>query len=77
MEVCGWSVKNSISEDNNFERNAALAVWHGNIEEAVDILSRGSAFIRQLAEAGTATQDVNRPPYLLTLNYAEALDLLR
>ena len=27
-----------------YERSAALAVWHGNIEFAVDALERGSAF---------------------------------
>lgn len=76
MEVCGWSSQYSKFDDENFERSAALAVWHGNIEEAVAIINRSTAYIRHLVESGML-KDSNRPPSLLTLNYAEALDLLR
>ena len=73
--MCGWTAQQT-ADDNNFERSAALAVWHGNIEDAVDIINRGSAFIRHLIESGSQ-KDSNRPSSVLTLKYAEALDLLR
>jgi hypothetical protein len=77
LEICGWSLNDSNSfDEDNFERSAALAVWHGNIGEAVDIINRSSAYIRHLAESHMQ-KDSNRPLPLLTLNYAEALDLLR
>lgn len=73
MDVCGWS--NSF-DDDNFERSAALAVWHGNIEQAVDIINRSSAFIRHVVESGVH-DECDRPLPLMTTKYAEALDLLR
>ncbi len=73
MDLCGWS--NSFDNDN-FERCAALAIWHGNIEEAVDTINRSSSYIRHLAESGTQ-HNSDRPRLLLSLKYAEALDLLR
>jgi hypothetical protein len=74
LEACGWSNKNA--DDLNFERNAALAVWHGNIQDAVETLSDGSAYIRRVIQSDIGN-DISRPPSSLTSKYSEALDLLR
>ncbi|KAL3910619.1 MAG: hypothetical protein SGARI_002033 [Bacillariaceae sp.] len=76
LTACGWAGKFDLSivmaeceALGEFERSAALALWHENIGEAVVALQRGSQAVRlQLKESHT------RSPF--ALQYAESLDLI-
>lgn len=56
LTSCGWAGKRdaltdvlrSCEELGEFERSAALAVWHSDIGAAVDALQRGASSIREL-----------------------------
>ena len=56
---CGWSDSDSVIEVTNrcemageYERAAALAVWHDDLGSAVAILQRGANQIREMHSAG-------------------------
>jgi hypothetical protein len=54
-----------------YERSAALAVWHGDIEAGVDALQRGADYIRRQVEERNFTGDSR-----VSLKYAETLELV-
>jgi hypothetical protein len=76
LTACGWAGKFDLSivmaeceALGEFERSAALAVWHENVGAAVVALQRGSQSIRlQLKESNNVSPK--------TLQYAESLDLI-
>jgi len=54
-----------------YERSAALAVWHGDVGAAVEAFERGAAFVRaQLSDSR------HRRDPRLTARYAETLELV-
>jgi len=57
-----------------YERSAALAVWHGDIGAAVDALQRGSAFIQKQLSKNQKKKNGYKPHY--TSKYTETLDLV-
>jgi WD repeat-containing protein mio len=72
LASCGWagmfdlsSVMADCESQGEFERSAALAVWHGNIGAAVDALGRGAAV------HATMERNLN-----LSIKYAETLELV-
>eukprot|EP00980_Cylindrotheca_fusiformis_P020253 scaffold7328_cov145-Cylindrotheca_fusiformis.AAC.1 len=73
LASCGWAGKFSLAnvlgeceELGEYERSAALAVWHGDIGAAVKTLQRASEIVRHEAEGEGA----------VFLHYAETLDLI-
>ncbi|EED88181.1 hypothetical protein THAPSDRAFT_269896 [Thalassiosira pseudonana CCMP1335] len=56
LNACGWIKKYGVLRDlldecearGEFERSAALAIWHGNIGECVAALQRGAEDMREL-----------------------------
>jgi WD repeat-containing protein mio len=81
LTACGWAGKfdlvNVLAECEalgEYERSAAVAVWHGDIGAAVETLQRASDGIRlRLGEQdGTAMASLS----LVTAQYAETLDLI-
>lgn len=73
MTACGWAAKfdlvNVLGECEalgEYERSAALAVWHGNIGAAVKALQRASETVRLKSQSEAA----------VTPQYAETLDLI-
>jgi WD repeat-containing protein mio len=80
LTSCGWAGKQSIDvvmgecEDiGEYERAAALAVWHGDIGSAVDVLQRGSNFIRRQV---SNTDDETALQQRMSVNYAQLLELV-
>jgi WD repeat-containing protein mio len=72
LASCGWagmfdlgSVMADCESQGEFERSAALAVWHGDIGAAVDALERGAAV------HATTERNLN-----LSIKYAETLELV-
>ena len=61
-----------------FERSAALAVWHGDIGMAVEALQRGAAYIRGKLEAKKLDQESNygQNSSRMSSQYAETLELV-
>ncbi len=81
LTACGWkgrfNLKDILIECENmgqFERSAALAVWDGDLSEAVAALQRGADHIRTLAQEGKV--DCSRPARLSTSQYAETMQLI-
>lgn len=73
MASCGWAgildlldVLEDCESIGEFERSAALAVWHGDIGAAVQALQRASNAIRLRIQKGEAEKS----------SYAETLDLI-
>ena len=83
LNACGWTGKFGLRDclsdcesKGNFERSAALAVWHGDLGAAVSALQRGADGIRL-----NLTEDKERgKPYeqtgLASAQYAETLQLV-
>jgi hypothetical protein len=78
LTSCGWAGKfdliNVLAECETlgeFERSAALAVWHGDIGAAVGALQRASEAVR-LQLAGKKGSEIS----VVTPEYAETLDLI-
>lgn len=78
LTSCGWAGKFSLEivlaeceALGEYERSAALAVWHGDIGAAVEALQRASEAVRDNL-AGTKNLDSS----LSTPEYAETLDLI-
>jgi hypothetical protein len=79
LTSCGWAGKfdliNVLAECEalgEYERSAALAVWHGDIGAAVEALQRASGFVRLiLGEKKTGSAFSHATP-----RYAETLDLI-
>lgn len=77
LNACGW-IKNSygILQDlldecegrGEFERSAALAVWHGDLTSCVSALQRGAEDVRLLVEEGDASGSGHCGSYAETLN---------
>lgn len=80
LTSCGWAGKFSLvnvimeCEDlGEFERSAALSVWHGDIGAAVDALERGATFVRgQVSGDGSW----RKRGALAAPQYAELLELV-
>lgn len=80
MASCGWAGKADLTKilaeceaQGEYERSAALAVWHGDIGAAVDATQRGADYVRlKLASVDGAPLEDAR----MTLNYAETLALV-
>ncbi|KAL3809188.1 hypothetical protein ACHAXA_000707, partial [Cyclostephanos tholiformis] len=78
LYACGWigkygQLQNLLDEcegRGDFERSAALAVWHGDLNSCVLALQRGAEDVRALAEEGRA----NAPH--LSNKYSETLSLI-
>lgn len=77
LTACGWAGKfdltNVMAECEalgEFERSAALAVWHGDIRAAVEALQRASEEIR------AAVRERKNPLAGAAQQYAETLDLV-
>ena len=80
MTACGWAGKfdltNVLAECEalgEYERSAAVAVWHGDIGAAVETLQRASERIRLLPEGQREGSD---PSVFVSPDYAETLDLI-
>jgi len=57
LKACGWIKKRSIQDlldecesRGEFERSAALAVWHGDLNSCVTALQRGAEDVKALVE---------------------------
>ena len=80
LTSCGWAGKFSLinvlgecESLGEYERSAALAVWHGEIEAAVGSLERGADDIRlQLGDMRKPVPSDGR----VSLQYAETLELI-
>jgi WD repeat-containing protein mio len=77
LAVCGWAAKADLASLmaecealGDYERSAALAVWHGDIGAAVEALQRGADFIRSHFLDGRTQRDPRQ-----SLQYAETLEL--
>jgi hypothetical protein len=76
LASCGWAGKFDLDivmaeceTLGEFERSAALAVWHENVGDAVEALQRGAQEARhQLGKESNPSKS--------TLQYAETLDLI-
>lgn len=64
-------VLSNIESQGNFERSAALAVWHSNIREAVSALQRGAENYRV-----NAMKDEDNTVDSKNMQYAETLELV-
>lgn len=72
--ACGWTGRlialNDVMADcealGEFERSAALAVWHGDIGAAVEALQRGADVVRYQVASGTEYHNIS-PQYAETL----------
>ncbi len=78
LTSCGWAGKFSLEivlaeclSLKEFERSAALAVWHGDIGAAVEALQQASETVRGYRE-GKRNMNYSIP----TPEYAETLDLI-
>lgn len=78
LTSCGWAGKFNLinvlgeCEDlGEFERSAALAIWHGDIGAAVEAYERGAAFIRRRLSDGRRKKD-----HIFSQQYAETLELV-
>jgi hypothetical protein len=78
LTSCGWAGKFGLDVVlaecealGEYERSAALAVWHGDISAAVEALQRASGVVRDHL-AGKKTADFS----LASFQYAETLDLI-
>ena len=76
LTACGWAGKFDISKVmseceslGEYERSAALAVWHGSIGSGVEALQRAALLIRE--NGNIATGHISHPS-----QYAETLDLI-
>lgn len=85
LTFCGWAGKfdllNVLAECESlgeYERSAALAVWHGDIGSAVQALQRASKFARlqQQSLSGNSDSSASGGPPTEALQYAGSLDLL-
>ena len=78
MSACGWAGSETLADiqadceaSGEFERSAALAVWHGDIGAAVEALQRGTESIQSHAESEEAPDVLKFSP-----QYAETLQLV-
>jgi WD repeat-containing protein mio len=74
LATCGWaglfdlgSVMTDCESGGEYERSAALAVWHGNIGLAVDALERGSTYYA--SSSGNPKKDGRSTTYGETLEH--------
>lgn len=79
MTSCGWvgnfDLPNILGECESlgeYERSAALAVWHGDVGAAVDSLQRASDTIRRKGDVTAISGNGDEK----SLSYAETLDLV-
>ena len=78
LTSCGWAGKYGLDVVlaecealGEYERSAALAVWHGDISAAVEALQRASGVVRDHL-TGKKTTDFS----YASVHYAETLDLI-
>eukprot|EP00804_Cyclotella_cryptica_P030241 CCRYP_017117-RA/>CCRYP_017117-RA protein AED:0.04 eAED:0.04 QI:260/1/1/1/0.83/0.85/7/841/1309 len=86
LNACGWMKKygalRNLLDDcesrGEFERSAALAIWHGNLGECVAALQRGADEVRELAshQTGNRGGDSCSPTKASLEAYAETLSLI-
>ncbi|KAL7519277.1 hypothetical protein ACHAWX_004064 [Stephanocyclus meneghinianus] len=86
LNACGWvkkygALRNLLDDCESrgeFERSAALAIWHGNLGECVAALQRGAEEVRELASNQTGNrEDVSILRTKTSLEaYAETLSLI-
>jgi len=76
LTACGWvgkyglmAVLSECEQLDEYERSAALALWHGNLAYAVDALQRGADVVRQLV------QDSKKKEGWISSSHAEVLEL--
>lgn len=79
LTSCGWAGSFNLSSVlteceilGDFERSAALAVWHGNIGAAVEALQHASEYVRNRI----TQQETGSRGYDVSPQYAETLDLV-
>ena len=83
LASCGWAGKFDLEnvlgecEDlGEYERSAALAIWHGNIGAAVEALERGSSYIRGQIDGVSQSAESKKTDRRFSARYAETLDLV-
>lgn len=80
LSACGWMKRYGILQDllddcenrGEFERSAALAVWHGDLNACVSALQRGAEDVRSLVEE----EHGSRGGPTTAHNYSETLSLI-
>lgn len=80
LNACGWIKKYGVLRDlldecearGEFERSAALAIWHGNIGECVAALQRGAEDMRELVDEDSGDPTASKSCEI----YAETLSLI-
>ena len=85
INACGWVKKYGVLRDlldqcessGEFERSAALAVWHGDVGECVAALQRGAEDVKALFEGRTDddVSDINAAQSTAE-SYGETLSLI-
>jgi WD repeat-containing protein mio len=80
LQSCGWAGKQDLDRilsqwENNgeYERAAALAVWHGDVASAVDLLQRGAEHIR--TQCTSEDQCSREKSHHKSYDYAQILEL--
>lgn len=74
LSACGWAGSESLENiqadceaSGEFERSAALAVWHGDLGAAVEALQRGANVIQSLQDVEGSDMPNFAPQYAETL----------
>jgi len=83
INACGWVKKYGVRDlldqcesIGEFERSAALAVWHGDLGECVAALQRGAEDVKALFEEKTDDGASNSDAGRTTESYGETLSLI-